>query len=206
MQQLYSEMTVHLLTDERPSQFLNVLLSSGRLNDPPFSMLAALRDTPQSPVHHPEGSVWNHTCLVVDQAARLRGRSRNPAALLWAALLHDIGKPPTTRERRGKLTSYDHDKAGRELAREFLSALTDDQALIGQVCALVRWHMQPLFVAQQMPYADLPAMIREADVREVALLGYCDRMGRGGSGASEARAAVRLFLRKCGVDPDAAGL
>lgn len=32
-------------------------------------MLYNLKETEQSKVHHPEGNVWNHVLLVVDEAA-----------------------------------------------------------------------------------------------------------------------------------------
>lgn len=198
-QEQFLEMTSHLCSDPQPSAYLNGLLASGQLEQYPFSLLSELKKTPQSPLHHPEGSVWNHTCLVVDQAARVREQSGDQTAFLWAALLHDIGKPETTRERRGKITSYDHDKAGMRLAREFLSALTDDYTLIERVGRLVRYHMQPFFVVKGLPFAEVGAMKRETDVREVALLGYCDRMGRTNSSSQAECACTREFLQKCGA-------
>ena len=74
---------------------------------------------------------------------------------MWGALLHDLGKAPTTKIRKGKITSYDHDKVGAELCREFLEVFTDDEEFIKQVTALVRWHMQTLFVIKNLPFADV---------------------------------------------------
>jgi putative nucleotidyltransferase with HDIG domain len=42
---------------------------------------------------------------------------------MWAALLHDIGKPDTTKQYKGRITSYDHDKAGALIARKFYQNL-----------------------------------------------------------------------------------
>lgn len=137
--------------------------------------------------------------LVVDEAARVREQSKNPRAFLWAALLHDIGKPTTTRIRRGKITSYDHDKVGAKLTRQFLSTLTEDRTLIDEVCALVRYHMQILFVVNGLPFADVRGMRAAADIEEVALLGLCDRLGRLHADRAKEKAAVSLFLKKCGV-------
>ena len=158
-------------------------------------VLRRLKDTPQSPVHHPEGNVWNHTMLVVDEAAKRRAESRCPAALMWAALLHDIGKPDTTRVRRGKITSYDHDKVGAELARRFLSGFSMEPAMIDRVCALVRFHMQVLFAAKGLPFGDAAGMKAHADIQEVALLGLCDRMGRLHADLEEETENIRTFLR-----------
>lgn len=188
-------MTEHLCSDQQPSAYLNTLLENGELAQYPFSMLSALRETPQSPTHHPEGNVWNHTCLVVDQAAQVREQSSDSPAFMWAALLHDIGKPATTRKRRGRITSYDHDKVGMDLAIKFLNAMTDDQALIQRVGKLVRYHMQPFFVVKHMPFAELSAMKRETDVPEIGLLSYCDRIGRTNSDAQSERKHTEEFLQ-----------
>jgi len=190
-------MTEHLCSDPKPSHYWNTLLAEGKLEEYPFSMLLLLPKTEQSKVHHPEGNVWNHTLLVVDEAARVREKSRDPVAFMWAALLHDIGKPVTTRTRRGRITAYDHDKKGEALAEEFLSALTKDQALIRTVGKLVRYHMQPLFVIKDLPFAEIAAMNRETDIGEIALLSFCDRMGRTNSDAQAERKKSEVFLQKC---------
>lgn len=113
---VFDEITQHLLKDEKPSMFIGSISKDARLEGYPFSMLWKLKSTEQSKKYHPEGSVWNHTLLVLDEAAKVRTQSKDAIAFMWAALLHDIGKPSTTRTRNGKITSYDHDKAGEKLS------------------------------------------------------------------------------------------
>lgn len=191
----------HLTSDEAPSRYFDALMDTGRFpGEYPFTMLSGLRDVAQSPAHHPEGNVWNHTMLVVDNAARMKPLSRQQRAFLWAALLHDIGKKATTRQRAGKITAYDHDKVGEKLAADFLRACRQNETLIGQVCPLVRWHMQPLFVVRRLPFADLKTMIRKADINEVALLTFCDRLGRGPMTEQQVKSEQRgilYFLEQC---------
>lgn len=55
---------------------------------------------------------------VIDAAAHNRIKSREPVVFMWAALLHDLGKAPTTRLRKGRITAYDHDRVGAEMAEE----------------------------------------------------------------------------------------
>jgi putative nucleotidyltransferase with HDIG domain len=160
-------------------------------------MLLKLRQTKQSPKYHPEGSAWNHTMLVIDEAAKLKVRSKNPNAFMWAALLHDIGKPVTTRIRKGKITSYDHEKIGEKLAGEFLRTFTDDDRFIKEVNSLVRWHMQMLFVVKNLPFADIEEMKHEVDIQEIGLLGLCDRLGRLRADKEKEEQDMRLFLKKC---------
>ncbi|MET0015820.1 HDIG domain-containing metalloprotein [Oscillibacter sp.] len=194
---LFEEIEQHLLSDEKPSRFLSELAGSSALGEYPFDMLKRLQPTPQSPRYHPEGSAWNHTLLVVDEAAGIKTKSADPRAFMWAALLHDIGKPSTTVRRNGKITSYDHDKAGALLTREFLGVFTADMDFIERTAQLVRYHMQILFVGRNLPFADLEGMKRNTDVREIALLGLCDRLGRQGADRQQEQENIRTFLEVC---------
>lgn len=194
---LFEEMERHLLSDEMPSRFLSELAGSPALREYPFNMLERLQSTPQSPRYHPEGSAWNHTLLVVDEAAGLKTKSAHPRAFMWSALLHDIGKPSTTVRRNDKITSYDHDKAGALLTREFLAVFTADTDFIERTARLVRYHMQILFVGRNLPFADVEGMKRSTDVREVALLGLCDRLGRQGADRQKEQENIRAFLKVC---------
>ena len=196
LSEIFHQIEQHLLEDARPSQALEQLFAQPLPAE--FDPLQRLKTTKQSPVHHPEGNVWNHTMLVVDEAAKRRGESKCPEALMWAALLHDIGKPDTTRVRKGKITSYDHEKVGVELARRFLSGFEADKVLTDRVCMLIRYHMQILFVVKDMPFADIKGMKENTDVTEVALLGLCDRLGRLHADLAAEKANVRCFLEKCG--------
>lgn len=195
------EFEEHLMKDVKPSSYFNDLLSSAAFPESyPFNLLAGLALVPQSPVHHPEGNVWNHTMLVVDNAARRRNLSKDARAFMWAALLHDLGKIPTTKLRKGKITAYEHDVEGEKLAKDFLRACTDDAALTKSVCALVRWHMQLLYVTRRLPYSDLKRMTSQTDADEVALLAFCDRLGRGELSEQAIEAELEnigYFLDKC---------
>lgn len=194
---LYLEMGRHLLQDARPSDYFNQIYDDPLFQQYPFDMLHILQRTMQSPKQHPEGDVWNHTMLVIDEAAKVKSKSKNPTAFLWAALLHDIGKATTTKNRKGKITSYNHDKVGATLAREFLSQFTEDNVFIDEVCGLIRYHMQILYVVNGLPFADIEGMKRNTDVHEVALLGLCDRIGRLNSNTKEEERHIKQFLKAC---------
>lgn len=186
-----------LMEETQPSKTLQAFLARGEFKTEPFALLALQQHTEQSPQHHPEGSVWNHTLLVVDEAALCKGKSTDPRAFMWAALLHDIGKPATTRVRKGKITAYDHDRIGAGLARDFLSACTRDEDFINRVTGLVRYHMQVLYVINDLPFQDIEGMKQTVGVKEVALLGLCDRLGRTGSNRAQEEEKIRRFLEKC---------
>lgn len=197
----FQEIDNHLMNDNKPSDYIIELSKTGIFeSEYPFTLLGALKDTPQSPQHHPEGSVWNHTLMVLDNAAERKQISKYPQILMWAALLHDLGKAPTTRIRKGRITSYDHDSEGEKLAVKFLRELTQDEDFIHQVSKMVRWHMQILFVVKGLPFANVKKMASEVSIEEISLLGFCDRLGRGEltqEKKQEEEQTIEKFLVRC---------
>ena len=194
--ELYENIDYHLLNDDVPSKYLSRAMEKQKFKIYPFSMLQELRFTGQSPRYHPEGNVWNHTLLVVDQAAKLKLESKNPRVLMWAALLHDIGKPSTSKIRKGGMTSYNHDKVGAKLSRDLLLMFTDE-IFADKVFLLVKFHMQILFVVNKLPFADIKGIKQQADIEELALLGLCDRLGRLGTEKSDEENNIKLFIKIC---------
>jgi putative nucleotidyltransferase with HDIG domain len=194
---MFEECTKHLLNDKNPSDFFIQEFECEEEICYPFTLLLELKTTEQSKQYHKEGNVWNHTMLVVDEAAKVRAKSRNPLVFMWAALLHDIGKPSTTRNRKGKITAYNHDEVGAVLSEKFLSELTDDAEFIQEVTALVKYHMQILYVVKDLSYSNIEEMKDNVDFNEIALLGWCDRMGRFEANYAEEEKNIQLFIKKC---------
>lgn len=201
LKELFKEFDRHLMSDKEPSKYFNSLIETGIFeNTYPLTMLGDLIKTPQSPVYHPEGSVWNHTMMVVDEAAKRKDNSENPKVFMWAALLHDIGKAPTTKLKKGRITSYDHDKVGKNLSIQFLNEFDCDEEFIKKVSIIVRWHMHTLFVSKKLPFADIPGMLKEINAQEIALFSLCDRLGRGNitvEKVKEIEDNIEYFIRKC---------
>jgi len=111
--------------------------------------IAALVGCEQEPEWHPEGDVFTHTALVLDEAAKLRdgldrGRS---AALMLAAIAHDFGKPATTVREGGRIRSPGHEAAGVAPAARWLERINlhslDGYDARGQILALVQHHLAP---------------------------------------------------------------
>lgn len=180
-----------LLASDRPSVGLALLRDTDLLRF--FPELTATVDVPQDPEWHPEGPVWDHTLMVVDEAAGLRtGDPGDDALLLWAALCHDLGKPAVTRVGEdGRVRSHGHDALGQEIAEAWLERLRGPNALVRGVGALVRHHLAPsLFVGQG---AKPPAYRRlarklEAAAVTVELLERVARADHWGRTTDEARA------------------
>ena len=196
-QGIYQSIEKHLMEEETPSEYMKEIVKESYFKQHPLNLLLKLKGIKQSPRYHPEGDVWNHTMLVLDEAAKVKNKSSNPKAFMWAALLHDIGKPDTTRERKGRITSYGHEKIGADMARDFLREFSVHEEFIREVAALVRWHMQILFVVNNLPFAQVEDMKKEVNVEDIGLLGWCDRMGRGNPDPKMEEENIKLFLKKC---------
>ncbi|MDT8718731.1 HDIG domain-containing protein [Clostridium sp. 19966] len=197
MEKIYQKLNKSLLEDEKPSIAINEISNMDEFKKAPFSVLNKLKFTEQSIKYHPEGSVWNHTMMVVDEAAKVKDKSEAPRAFMWSALLHDIGKGETTKIRKGRITSYDHDKVGAEMVVEFFKPFNEEESFVEAVTNMTRWHMQPLFVTKSLPFADIKSMLKEVKLQEISLFSLCDRLGRGDMDKEkerEERASIDRFI------------
>lgn len=175
----FDEITKHLLEDKSPSRYFEEKIKSGEIHKTPLKELIKLRDTEQELEHHPEGNVWNHTMLVVDNGAEIREESKDKKVFMWALLLHDIGKVKTTKKRNGKWTAYEHDTVGEEEATKILREFTKDEDFIKKVTGLIRYHMHYLYITKNLPFADVEGMKKSCNIDELKLVFTSDRLGRG---------------------------
>lgn len=143
-ERIFEEMK-KLLFAQKPSLGFIILHQTKALSL--FPELAAMIDCPQDPLWHPEGDVWIHTLMVIDQAARLTKEAlldeEQRLIVMAGALCHDVGKPPTTKEIDGRIRSLAHDEAGVPLTESLLSRMAFPPRLIPEVSALVKEHLKP---------------------------------------------------------------
>ena len=181
-ERILEEMRKLLLKGRVPSLGLRAFADFGYLRY--FPELAALSGVPQDPEWHPEGDVWVHTLMVVDEAAKLRDGGADDEALMFGALCHDLGKPATTALERGRVRSPAHDVAGVPLTRALLERWRAPNELIERACALVEHHLAPaLFVkgnAGPHGYRKLARKLGDANVTLELLvrLARADHWGR----------------------------
>ena len=149
-----------------------------------YPELAALQGCPQDPTWHPEGDVWTHTLLVVDQAAQIAARDglagRERAVLLFAALCHDLGKPPSTAFLDGHIRSYGHAERV-DIVASFLEKVGSPQELATRIAGLVRYHLSHLqFDGSPRHVRRLTRRLEEAGetLRMLARLVEADASGR----------------------------
>lgn len=184
-ERIMTELDKALLSD-KPSVALEYMHEMGIL-DELIPELSALKGCPQNPVFHPEGDVWNHTMLVVDEGAKVKDQSKNPRHFMYACLLHDIGKPATTKEDEfGRLRSVDHDKVGAELSKTVLKRLTSEKGLIQYVSQLTAQHMRAHKILNMKAYK-VKKMMLDVDMHELLLLNTCDISGRDMNDATNKR-------------------
>lgn len=117
---------------------LELLRESGLLEHM-LPELAATIHCEQSPDYHPEGSVFNHLVLMLQQMPR----DADPL-LPWAVLMHDIAKPVTASRdaKTGSIHFYEHEKVGAEMTDDILERLRFPRKQIDAVANAVRCHMQ----------------------------------------------------------------
>ena len=132
----------------------------GRIGDSRMSpMIARMKETRQNPAWHGEGDGWTHTQMVCEALAADAGfqslSRRLQEELFLAALLHDVGKIPTTRLEDGQWVSPGHTAVGARMAREFLwleygfCGKAEWQAFRETVCSLIRYHSVPPHILGQ---------------------------------------------------------
>lgn len=99
-----------------------------------------MKGVEQPPEFHPEGDVWIHTRLMLEQIP-----AGAPATLAWAVLLHDVGKPPTYRpaEQTGDRIRFDgHAEVGVRLAAEICRRLRFSNNDAELIEALIANHLR----------------------------------------------------------------
>src|SRR5665213_816585 len=143
-----------------------VLLRDSGLLEHILPELAATVACEQSPDFHPEGSVFNHICLMLEKLP--------PDAnelLPWTVLLHDIAKPVTAEHdlKTGAIHFYGHEKVGAEMAEKILQRLRFPKKQTEEIVTCVRNHMQFKDVKQMRKATLRRLLLRETFPLELEL-------------------------------------
>lgn len=95
----------------RPSIGLHAARDLG-ITEKLWPELHALIECPQDPASHPEGDVFIHTGMVLDEARKLIDDLPRPKqlAVMLGALCHDLGKPATTKVGSVSLSTKTHEE------------------------------------------------------------------------------------------------
>jgi poly(A) polymerase len=129
----------------------------------------------QTPDYHPEGDVWTHTLLLLDQ---LPAGATETLAL--GCLMHDIAKPVTIERRAdGRITFYGHTDRGADMAVEIVQRLRRSRETWERVHYLVRNHLR-LVSAPEMRLSTLKRMLAEDGFDELLHLARIDALASSG--------------------------
>src|SRR5256885_598690 len=99
--------------------------------------IGRMKGVKQPPQFHPEGDVWVHTLMLLEQLPA--GVS---PTLALGALLHDVGKPATFRVAPDRIRFDGHVEVGEKVAAQILRRLRLSNDETTQVLALVANHMR----------------------------------------------------------------
>jgi poly(A) polymerase len=129
------ELTRMLIQENARRAFL-LLDESGLLKEV-LPEISAMKGVEQPPEFHPEGDVFVHTLLLLENLPH-----PCPPTLAWGALLHDVGKPPTFRVAADRIRFDDHVDVGVKMAEEICRRLRFSNDDTVQILALVDNHMR----------------------------------------------------------------
>ncbi len=173
-----------LLKSDKPSIGLKFLEDTGLIKYfPEFEIMMGVE---QNPIHHPEGDVWVHTLMVIDEAAQLRiGDKQQDQILMYAALSHDFAKPKTQMTKpNGQIGFPGHGEQGAPLAEAFIGRIGGANTLAKKIAALVHDHLAPyLFPAQGAKAGAYRRLVRRLDAagvtaHDLVRLARADMLGR----------------------------
>jgi poly(A) polymerase len=134
---------IKILSSSKPSVGLKLLYTSGVL-EVIFPEAAKLGGVEQRKDYHHK-DVFLHTCEVVDNISKVTDN----VWLRFAALVHDIAKPPTKRFVEGTgWTFHGHEELGARMMKSIFKKLKLPFSKLEYVEKLVRLHLRPIALAK----------------------------------------------------------
>ena len=195
-ERIFEELKKLFLKSCKPSIGFTLLKELGILKY--FSELEALIGCEQEYEYHPEGDVWIHTLMTLDEMVKLKtGDEYKDLVLFLAILCHDLGKPLCTKEINRKITSHKHETLGIEPTLSFLEKLTNDKKLINDVLPLVKYHLSPfqLYLHNSSDKAVRRLSVK-VDIEMLCLVCLADCLGRDIKDKSKCHKAISWLKKK----------
>ncbi len=125
-----------MLTEGRARRAFELLDETGLLAEV-LPCVARMKGVEQPPQFHPEGDVWVHTLMLLEQL-----QPGCSLTLAWGALLHDVGKPPTFRRAPDRIRFDGHGEMGVAMAAAICRGFRFSNDETRQILALVENHMR----------------------------------------------------------------
>lgn len=179
-ERVYVEWQKLLLKSPKPSIGFELMRALG-ISERYFPELHALIDVPQSPQWHPEGDVWIHTMMTVDEMAKLLlDDEKKNLKFMFAILCHDLGKAThTTIEEDGRIRAIGHEEAGVEPTKSLLYRLTNEHEFIDAILPLVEHHLKPSqFYQGKAKKSAFRRLATKVNIEELVVVAKADFLGR----------------------------
>jgi putative nucleotidyltransferase with HDIG domain len=132
-----------MLTEGKARRAFELLDETGLLAEV-LPEIVRMKGVEQPPQFHPEGDVWIHTLMLLEQLP-----AGCTITLAWGALLHDVGKPPTFKRAPDRIRFDGHVEIGVAIGAEICRRFRFSNEETRQVLALIENHMR---------FADAPRM------------------------------------------------
>ena len=177
-ERIFEELKKLFLKSKKPSLGFALIKELGILKH--FPQLEVLIGCEQDNEYHPEGDVWVHTLMCLDEMVKLKtGDEYKDLYLMLAVLCHDLGKPATSEIRKGRITSYGHETQGVEPTIEFLKLLTNEKKLIDKITPLVQHHLAPFqLYFHNSSLKAVKRLATKVNIEELCLVALADCRGR----------------------------
>ena len=163
-----------MLTEGHARRAFDLLDETGLLQEV-LPEIARMKGVEQPPQFHPEGDVWVHTLMLLEQLEP--GCSET---LAWGALLHDVGKPPTFKRAPDRIRFDGHVEMGVAMGGEICRRFRFSNEETRQVLALIENHMR-FMDAQRMKESTLKRFFRLERFEEHLALHRMDCMAASGN-------------------------
>jgi tRNA nucleotidyltransferase (CCA-adding enzyme) len=207
-ERIWGEIEKLLLRARKPSIGFALGLELGVI-ERLFPELDALVGCPQEPEWHPEGDVWVHTLLVIDEARARVDDLAYPrqVAVMLGAVCHDLGKPSTTAFVDGRIRSLEHEEEGVPPSTALLDRLNvhsmQGYDVRRDVLGIVANHLKPgMFLKANPPAGDgaYRRLAQKVDLELLARVAKSDCEGRGGGFDCSAMDRFLDRARELGVE------
>lgn len=154
-----------------------------------FPELDILFATPQDPIWHPEGDVWTHTLMVVNEAQKIVSDLSREERLtvMLACLFHDLGKATTTEIVGDRVKAHGHAEAGVPIAEAILDRLNvytvNGYDVRKNVLELIERHLVPMQLYRDKDIIKDSVFKRlslKVNLKLLPIVCKADVLGRGG--------------------------
>lgn len=182
-ERVFDELIKLMLKSEKPSLGWEFMKEIGII-EKHFPELHDIIGVEQSPVYHPEGDVWVHTMMCIDEMAKeIRGRDdlsrEDKLVFMFGILAHDLGKATHTTIEEGRIRSIGHEEAGIEPTKKMMRRITNAKTIVKRMLPLIEYHVRPSTYYQgKAKEKAIKKLAMHVNISELVTFAKIDNFGR----------------------------